>query len=206
VNSCSCTVDGTVKLTKRGRDDPGGGKSLHRSAGTRHLIPDAERTRSEHPVVNRSEQVAPTRKSPSTRPGTERRRRACAAGVNRRARSRALVAPRQPPPTPGRHSPACTVAYVRTGERSDAGTSLPLERGGRRGPGPRCWVCCQRDPPMALCGRAVTPETHRECLKAVLAGPAPVDGAGAVDPAVAPQRRDRVWPTDAMGNSGEATR
>ena len=30
----------------------------HRSAGTRHLIPDAERARSEQPVVNRMEQMA----------------------------------------------------------------------------------------------------------------------------------------------------
>ena len=30
----------------------------HRSAGTRHLISDAERARSEQPVVNRSEQMA----------------------------------------------------------------------------------------------------------------------------------------------------
>ena len=30
----------------------------HRSAGTRHLIPDRERTHCEQPVVNRSEQMA----------------------------------------------------------------------------------------------------------------------------------------------------
>ena len=45
-----CQVD------ERERDDPGTAQFQHRSAGRRHLIPDAKRARSE-PVANRSEQV-----------------------------------------------------------------------------------------------------------------------------------------------------
>ncbi len=58
---------GTVKLTIRGETIPEWLSSHHRSAGTRHLISDAERARSEQPVVNGSEQVTawPIPPSPS---------------------------------------------------------------------------------------------------------------------------------------------
>ena len=49
---------GTVKLTEDGATIPRWLGFHHRSASTRHLIPDAERTRSQRTVVNSSEQVA----------------------------------------------------------------------------------------------------------------------------------------------------
>ncbi len=50
---------GTVKLTRRGRNDPSMAPSHHCSVRTGHRIPDAERSRSEQTVVTSSEQVAP---------------------------------------------------------------------------------------------------------------------------------------------------
>ena len=47
----------TVKLTSRGHDDPSMPGIHHFSAGTRHLIPGVERSRSQLTVVSSSEQV-----------------------------------------------------------------------------------------------------------------------------------------------------
>ena len=50
-------ANGTVKLTRRGRNDPSMARFHHCSVRTGHRIPHAERSPSQYTVVHRSEQV-----------------------------------------------------------------------------------------------------------------------------------------------------
>ena len=52
------TAEGTVKLTSRAHNCRSMTDCRHLSVGTRHLIPDAERARSQETVVGRPKQVA----------------------------------------------------------------------------------------------------------------------------------------------------
>ena len=52
-------TQGTVKLTRRERNDPSMARFHHCSVHTGRRIPNAERARSQYTVVHSSEQVAP---------------------------------------------------------------------------------------------------------------------------------------------------